>query len=74
MQTLIIEVESPSKAKELSTILASLNFVKKVSSINTTKVMPEALKEHENIKLVLLKRKIRQLPKIYNENTTWHFD
>ena len=57
MQTLIVELESDSKAKELSTILSSMNFVKKVSSINTSKEMLTALQEHENIKAGIVKKK-----------------
>jgi hypothetical protein len=37
MQTLIIEIDSNSKAKELTSLLSSMDFVKKVSSIRNPK-------------------------------------
>ena len=43
MQTLLIEIDSPTKAKELSSMLSSMNFVKKVSSINKRKELIAAL-------------------------------
>ena len=63
MQTLIVELESDSKAKELSNILSSMNFVKKVSSINTSKEMLTALQEHENIKASIVKKKNKAIAK-----------
>ena len=63
MQTLIVELESDSKAKELSNILSSMNFVKKVSSINTSKEMLTALQEHENIKAGIVKKKNKAIAK-----------
>ena len=63
MQTLIVELESDSKAKELSNILSSMNFVKKVSSIQTFKGMIIALQEHENIKVAIVKKKNKAIAK-----------
>ena len=57
MQTLLIEVESIGKAKELSTMLSSMNFVKRVSTIHKRKAMIEALQEHEIIKSAIVKNK-----------------
>ena len=37
METLLIQVDSPAKAKELSSMLSSMNFVRKVSSIKNIK-------------------------------------
>lgn len=48
MQILIVELESDLRAQELSNILSSMNFVKKVSSINTPKEMLIALQEYES--------------------------
>ena len=39
MQTLIIEIDSTGKAKELSSVLSSLDFVKKVSTVRKTKTL-----------------------------------
>ncbi|CAN5741498.1 hypothetical protein BH11BAC3_BH11BAC3_08210 [soil metagenome] len=57
MQTLIIEVDSNARAKELSSLLSSMNFVKKVSSIRTPKALIAALQEHENVKASMIKTK-----------------
>jgi APAF-1 helical domain len=57
MQTLIIELDSSNKAKELSSLLSSLDFVKKVSSISKPKALIAALQEHENLKISIVKRK-----------------
>ena len=57
MQTLIIEIDSSSKAKELSSLLSSLDFVKKVSSVRKSKALIVALQEHENLKNSIVKRK-----------------
>ncbi len=57
MQTIIIEVESSSKAKELSSILMSMNFIKKVSTIKKRKQLIEALEEHEEMKNAIVKKK-----------------
>ena len=43
MKTLIVKVESALKAKELTSMLSSMNFVKKVSSISKPKAMIVAL-------------------------------
>ena len=43
METLLIQVNSPAKAKELSSMLSSMNFVRKVSSIKKRKAMITAL-------------------------------
>lgn len=63
MQALIVELESDSKARELSDILSSLNFVKKVSSVNKTKEMLIALQEHEDIKAGIVKKKNKAIAK-----------
>ena len=63
MQTLIVEIDSPSKAKELSTILSSMNFVKKVTSTKNPKEMMQALQEHENIKSAIVKKKNKAIAK-----------
>jgi hypothetical protein len=63
MQTLLIEIESPIKAKELSSMLSSMNFVKKVSSIKKRKELIVALEEHETTKKVNLKNKNKAIAK-----------
>ncbi len=57
MQTLIIEIDSSSKAKQLSSLLSSLDFVRKVSSVRKSKTLIAALQEHENLKASMVKRK-----------------
>ena len=63
MQTLIIELDLNNKAKELSSLLSSLDFVKKVSSISKPKALIAALKEHENLKASIVKRKNKAIAK-----------
>lgn len=63
MQTLIIELDSNTKAKELSSLLSSLDFVKKVSSISKPKALIAALQEHENLKTSIVKRKNKAIAK-----------
>ena len=63
MQTLIVEIDSKTKAKELSDILSSMNFVKKVSSIKKHSEMIAALQEHEDMKATILKRKNKAIAK-----------
>jgi hypothetical protein len=63
MQTLIVEVDSNSKAKELSSLLSSLNFVKKVSSVGKPKALIAALQEHEYVKNSIVERKNKAIAK-----------
>ena len=63
MQTLIIEIDSPTKAKELSAMLSSMNFVKKVFSVNNPKEMILALQEHESMKAAFVKNKNKLITK-----------
>ena len=63
MQTFIIEIDSNSKAKELSSLLSSLNFVKKVASVSKTKALIAALQDDENLKASIVKRKNRAIAK-----------
>ena len=63
MQTLIIEIESNSKARELSSLLSSLDFVKKVSSVSKTKALISALQDDENLKASIVKRNNRAMAK-----------
>ena len=57
MQTLIIEIDSTSKAKELSSLLSSLDFVRKVSSVRKSKTLIAVLQDQENLKASIVKRK-----------------
>lgn len=63
MQTLIIEMDSNSKAKELSSLLSSMDFVKKVSSIRNPKALIATLQDHENLKASIVKRKNKAIAK-----------
>ena len=63
MQTLLVEIESPGKAKELSAMLSSMNFVKSVSLIRKKKAIIIALQEHENIKASIVKNKNKAIAK-----------
>lgn len=63
MQTLIIEIDSNDKAKELLSVLSSLNFVKKVSSVRKTKTLIAALQDDENVKASIVKRKNKAIAK-----------
>jgi len=63
MQTLLIEIESSAKAKELTSMLTSMNFVKKVSTINKHTQLIEALKEHEILKAAIVKNKNKAIAK-----------
>jgi hypothetical protein len=63
MQTLLIEIESSTKAKELSSMLSSMSFVKKVSSIRKRKELIIALEEHEAIKKTIVKNKNKAISK-----------
>jgi len=63
MQTLLIEIESGTKAKELASMLSSMDFVKKVSTIKKPAAMINALHEHELIKKANLKKKNKAIAK-----------
>lgn len=63
MQTIIIEIDSDSKAKELSSLLSSMDFVKKVLSIRKPKALIAALQDHENYKAAIVKRKNKAISK-----------
>lgn len=63
MQTLIIELDPNGKAKELSSLLRSLDFVRKVSSVRKTKSLIAALQDDENLKASLVKRKNKAIAK-----------
>jgi hypothetical protein len=63
METLIIEIDSHGKAKELSSLLSSLDFVKKVLSVRKTKALIAALQDGENLKASIVKRKNRAIAK-----------
>lgn len=63
METLLVEIESATKAKELTSILSSMNFVRKVSSVNKLKAMIAALQEHEAIKVSIVKNKNKAMTK-----------
>ena len=63
MQTLIIEIDSNGKVKELSSLLSSLDFVRKVSSVRKTKALIAALQEDENLIASIVKRKNKAIAK-----------
>ena len=63
MQTLLIEIESSTKAKELTAMLSSMSFIKKISSINKRTQLISALQEHETIKAAIVKNKNKAIAK-----------
>lgn len=63
MKTLVIEIESESKAKELSSMLSALNFVKRVSAVRKRKDIIAALEEHETVKAANVKKKNKAIAK-----------
>ncbi len=63
MQRLIVEIESAAKAKELQSILSTMNFVKKVSSVTDPKAMLAALQDHEEAKAAIVRRKNKAIAK-----------
>ena len=63
MHTLLIEIESSTKAKELSSMLSSMNFIKRVSSVNKRKELILALQEHEMLKASIVKNKNKAFAK-----------
>ena len=63
METLIIQIDSNGKAKELLSLLSSLDFVRKVSSVRKTKALIAALQEDENLKASIVKRKNKAIAK-----------
>jgi hypothetical protein len=56
-------LESPAKARELSSVLSSMNFVKRVSTIRKPKALIAALQEHEELKKSLVKKKNKAIAK-----------
>ena len=65
METLLIQVDSPAKAKKLSFMLSSMNFVRKVSSIKKREAMITALQEHETLKAAIVKNKNKSIAKYF---------
>ena len=63
METLIIEIDSPIKAKELSSVLSSMDFVKKVISVPRKKTLIAALQKQEEVKEFIVKRKNKAIEK-----------
>jgi hypothetical protein len=63
MQTLLIDIESETKAKELASMLNSMNFIKRVQKLKSTKSILEALKEHEELKISIVKNKNKAIAK-----------
>ncbi len=63
MQTILIEIESPTKAKELTSMLSSMNFVKKVTAVNKKTKLLSALQEHNEIKSAIVKNKNKAFAK-----------
>jgi hypothetical protein len=63
METLLIEIESNTKAKELTSVLSSMDFVKKVSTVRKPKALIAALQEHESLKASIVKRKNKAIAK-----------
>ena len=63
MQTLIVEIDSESRAKELTSMLNSMSFVKKVSAVKKPATIIKALQEHEAVKASNVKKKNKAIAK-----------
>ena len=63
MQTILVEIESPAKAKELASMLNSMNFIKRVSTVNKRTLLIAALQEHEEMKASIVKNKNKAIAK-----------
>ena len=63
MHTLIVELESQDKVKELTSLLSTMDYVKKVSAINKRTQLIEALQEHETMKAAIVKNKNKSISK-----------
>ena len=63
MQTLVVDIESVKNAKELSSLLSSITYVKRVSIVQKRKDMIVAIEEHESIKSLIVKRKNKAMAK-----------
>ena len=63
METLIINISDKEKAKQLKLILNELNFVGKITAVRKKKAFLEALKEHDNLKSSILKKKNKAIAK-----------
>ncbi|MCU0374470.1 MAG: hypothetical protein MUF24_04090 [Chitinophagaceae bacterium] len=63
METLIVEIDSAVKAKELSSVLSSMDFVKKVISVPEKKKLIAALQKEEEVKEFIVKRKNKAIEK-----------
>ena len=63
METLIVEIDSAVKAKELSSVLSSMDFVKKVISVPEKKKLIAALQKQEEVKEFIVKRKNKAIEK-----------
>ncbi|TAH00799.1 MAG: hypothetical protein EAZ15_08325 [Sphingobacteriales bacterium] len=63
METLLIEIESPGKAREIRDMLLSMSFIKKVSPITKHKQLIIALQEHEDLKAAIVKNKNKAIAK-----------
>lgn len=57
MNTIIVDIETTQKAKELIHLLRDLKFVRRVSVVNKIKDLITTLKEHETLKEAIIKRK-----------------
>ena len=63
METLLIEINSSTQAKQLKSLLSSLNFVRSVATVNNRKKMIAALEEHEAVKKGIVKNKNKAIAK-----------
>lgn len=63
MQFLLVEIKSQLKAKELSSMLSSMSFVKRISIYNNRKEIITKLQKHENVKAFILKNKNKAIAK-----------
>jgi hypothetical protein len=57
MQILIVEIKSNAKARQLSLLLSSIDFVKKITVVKNDSKHESILKEYENFKKSFVKKK-----------------
>lgn len=57
MKTIIIDIETAQKAKELAHVLEDMKFVRRVSVVDNKKNIIAALEEHQIFKAGIVKKK-----------------
>ncbi|MEI9934315.1 MAG: hypothetical protein WDM71_05570 [Ferruginibacter sp.] len=63
METLLVNINSKTKAGELKSLLSSLNYVSGVKNVSKKKQLTAALKEHDDMKKSIVKKKNKAIAK-----------